>query len=234
MKPGGRYRPHGGHRRGRDGRRGRRGWACRGRRRGRCGRRGSGGCPGSRGDRGAGEGFQRYEARQQGEVQEQQFQRGGRLKAGEHLPLAFEHHLPRGMDIRGIELRREVQQALLFRVRHVERGGGRGPGLADEEQVTPQRGQFAEEKAEIHATLQQFLRQRGNGEAVLSLECVEKALIKLLSGKAEHAAGGGFGQVVAAEGQRLAEPGTCCRARFRRHGAQGGGRRFPRTGCLPC
>lgn len=111
------------------------------------------------------------------------------------------------MDIRGIELRREVQQALLFRVRHVERGGGRGPGLADEEQVTPQRGQFAEEKAEIHATLQQFLRQRGNGEAVLSLECVEKALIKLLSGKAEHAAGGGFGQVVAAEGQRLAEQG---------------------------
>ena len=109
------------------------------------------------------------------------------------------------MDIRGIELRREVQQALLFRVRHVERGGGRGPGLTDEEQVTPQRGQFAEEKAEIHATLQQFLRQRGNGEAVLSLECVEKALIKLLSGKAEHAAGGGFGQVVAAEGQRLAE-----------------------------
>ena len=87
---------------------------------------------------------------------QQQFQRGGRLKAGEHLPLAFEHHLPRGMDIRGIELRREVQQALLFRVRHVERGGGRGPGLADEEQVTPQRGQFAEEKAEIHATLQQF------------------------------------------------------------------------------
>ena len=84
-------------------------------------------CPGSRGDRGAGEGFQRYEARQQGEVQEQQFQRGGRLKAGEHLPLAFEHHLPRGMDIRGIELRREVQQALLFRVRHVERGGGPAP-----------------------------------------------------------------------------------------------------------
>ena len=111
------------------------------------------------------------------------------------------------MDIRGIELRREVQQALLFRVRHVERGGGCGPGLADEEQVTPQRGQFAEEKAEIHATLQQFLRQRGNGEAVLSLECVEKALIELLSGKAEHAAGGGFGQVVAAEGQRLAEQG---------------------------
>lgn len=94
---------------------------------------GAAGVPEARGDRGAGEGFQRYEARQQGEVQEQQFQRGGRLKAGEHLPLAFEHHLPRGMDIRGIELRREVQQALLFRVRHVERGGGRGPGLTDEE-----------------------------------------------------------------------------------------------------
>ena len=94
------------------------------------------------------------------------------------------------MDIRGIELRREVQQALLFRVRHVERGGGCGPGLADEEQVTPQRGQFAEEKAEIHATLQQFLRQRGNvnnrpslriAGHRLALSCVRRRKIDYLN-----------------------------------------------------
>lgn len=141
---GGRYRPHGGHRRGRDGRRGRRGWACRGRRRGRCGRRGSGGCPEARASV-VRRGFQRYEARQQGEVQEQQFQRGGRpgLVVCRWLSSTICH----AAWIYGIELRREVQQTLFFRVRHVERGGGRGPtGLTDEEQVTPQRGQFAEEK----------------------------------------------------------------------------------------
>ena len=68
-------------------------------------------------------------------------------------------------------------------------------------------GQLAHEKSDVHPLAEQAGAQLGDGGAVPGMEGVEEVGEQFLSGQAQHFAGHGAGEVVAAQGQGLVQKG---------------------------
>ena len=85
----------------------------------------------------------------------------------------------------------------------LQAGSQRRAALAQKKKVAQVSGQFAHEKAYIHALLQNLAAKLGHGGAVLRMQGFEKFGKHLLPGQAQHLSRGGGRELFAAQGQRL-------------------------------